>query len=79
MPVGCLGWVLVRSYIKSNYKIFYILHQFNHINIIYLYIAIAGDVLLIMSLLILGGHFCERIRGLFIYEARIEFNTKQNV
>jgi hypothetical protein len=32
--------------------------------------AIAGDVLLVLGLIMLGGDFWEKLRSLFVYEAR---------
>lgn len=34
------------------------------------FLAIAGDVLLLASLFVLGGEFWDKLRGLFIYEAK---------
>lgn len=54
----------------------YLLHHLDEMKFNFLYIGIAGDVLLIVSLFILGGNFWDKLRGLFIYQARIEFNEK---
>lgn len=35
-------------------------------------LAIAGDVLFLASLFVLGGEFCDKLRALFIYEAKIQ-------
>ena len=56
----------------------YLIHLLDQMKFNLLYIGIAGDLLLIFSLFILGGNFWDKIRGLFIYRARIEFNEKQN-
>jgi len=47
---------------------------FSHITFIteyYLIISISSDILLIISLFVLGGDFWDKLRGLFIREARI--------
>lgn len=39
----------------------------------HMWINISGDVLLIVSLFVLGGDFWEKLRSLFIYHQRIKF------
>ena len=36
-----------------------------------IFLAIAGDVLLLASLFVLGGEFWDKLRSLFIYEAEV--------
>lgn len=36
--------------------------------------ALGGDLMLLVSLYILGGDFWDKIRGLFIYDARMQFS-----
>jgi uncharacterized membrane-anchored protein len=38
--------------------------------------AIGGDLLLLMSLIVLGGNFWDKIRALFIYDAKIYFREE---
>jgi hypothetical protein len=38
-----------------------------------LYISLGGDILFILSLFVLGGDFWDKLRALFIYDARAEF------
>jgi hypothetical protein len=38
-------------------------------------LALAGDVLLIASLFVLGGAFWDKVRALFIYEAQVQLPT----
>ena len=38
--------------------------------------AISGDLLLLMSLIVLGGNFWDKIRALFIYDAKIYFREE---
>jgi hypothetical protein len=38
-----------------------------------LYICLAGDIFFILSLFVLGGDFWDKLRALFIYDARAEF------
>lgn len=40
--------------------------------------AIAGDVLLVASLLVLGGDFWDKLRALFIRNAKAEFPTRRS-
>ena len=41
-------------------------------------ISVAGDVVLITSLFILGGDFWDKLRSLFIYSAKIIFREENN-
>jgi hypothetical protein len=41
-----------------------------------LYICLAGDMLFILSLFVLGGDFWDKLRALFIYDARAEFPAR---
>jgi hypothetical protein len=36
--------------------------------------AIAGDILIITSLVVLGGDFWDKIRSLFIHDAEVNFS-----
>ena len=38
--------------------------------------AIGGDLLLLVSLFVLGGNFWDKIRGLFVYDAEVHFSQK---
>jgi hypothetical protein len=38
-----------------------------------LWFAVAGDLLLLLSLLILGGDFWEKLRSLFVYRSKAHF------
>jgi hypothetical protein len=38
--------------------------------------AIGGDVVLLSSLFMLGGDFWDKLRSLFVYEARVEFPSR---
>jgi hypothetical protein len=38
--------------------------------------AIGGDLLLLMSLIVLGGNFWDKIRALFIYDAKVHFREE---
>jgi hypothetical protein len=38
--------------------------------------AIGGDLLLLMSLVVLGGNFWDKIRALFIYDAKVHFREE---
>lgn len=37
-----------------------------------------GEFLLIMSLIVLGGNFRDKIRALFIYDAKVKFGIDEN-
>jgi hypothetical protein len=39
-----------------------------------LFYAVGGDLMLLASLYILGGDFWDKIRGLFIYDAKMQFS-----
>lgn len=39
--------------------------------------AICGDILLIISLIVLGGNFWDKIRALFIYDAKVKFRIEE--
>jgi hypothetical protein len=41
--------------------------------------AIVGDLLLLMSLIVLGGNFWDKIRALFIYDAKVYFREENGV
>ena len=36
-------------------------------------LALAGDLLLLASLFVLGGHFWDKVRSLFVYDAEVRF------
>jgi hypothetical protein len=38
--------------------------------------ALGGDILLLASLLVLGGSFWDKIRALFIYDSKVDFTPK---
>lgn len=38
-------------------------------------VNLAGDVLLLASLFVLGGDFWEKLRALFVYEAKVRFSA----
>jgi hypothetical protein len=37
--------------------------------------ALGGDIVFILSFFVLGGDFWDKIRGLFIYNARVKFSS----
>jgi Kef-type K+ transport system membrane component KefB len=39
-------------------------------------ISIVGDIVLIASLIVLGGDFWDKLRGLFVHKAKIKMETK---
>jgi len=38
--------------------------------------AIVGDLILLISLFVLGGDFWDKLRALFIYDAKTQFPAK---
>lgn len=58
-----LAIALVLPYIASHLEI---LQEY------FLPIAIGGDILLLISLMVLGGDFWDKLRGLFIQKAKIQ-------
>lgn len=42
-------------------------------------IAIGGDILILASLLLLGGDFWDKIRSLFIHDAEVHFSQHSNI
>ncbi len=40
--------------------------------------AIGGDILILASLLVLGGDFWDKIRSLFIHDAEVQFSQRSN-
>jgi hypothetical protein len=40
--------------------------------------AIGGDILILASLLVLGGDFWDKIRSLFIHDAEVHFSQRSN-
>lgn len=54
----------------------YLFNYFTFISENYLVISICSDVILILSLFVLGGDFWDKLRGLFIRTARIQFLSK---
>lgn len=53
----------------------YILHLVQFVAENYVTISIAGDILLIISLFVLGGDFWDKLRGLFNPNAKMQFPT----
>ena len=47
----------------------YLEHHFNQLEIVAMYIYVGGDILLLISILVLGGEFWDKIRALFTYNA----------
>ena len=45
----------------------YIQHHFHQLEAIEKYIRVGGDILLLTSLIVLGGEFWDKIRSLYIY------------
>jgi hypothetical protein len=45
----------------------YIEHHFEQLNGLPMYIHVGGDVLLVISFIVLGGEFWDKIRALFTY------------
>lgn len=43
----------------------------------YLIVAIGSDLLLVLSLFVLGGDFWDKLRGLFIYNAKISISKNR--
>ena len=41
-----------------------------------LYYAVSFDILLLASLFVLGGNFWDKVRSLFIYDAKADFSKK---
>ena len=38
-----------------------------------LYVNLAADFIFLSGLFVLGGDFWDKLRGLFVYDARVEF------
>ena len=47
----------------------YLEHHFNQLESIAMYIHVGGDVLLFISLIVLGGEFWDKIRALFTFDS----------
>ncbi len=43
-----------------------------------LWLAIAGDVMLLASVFVLGGEFWDKLRALFVHEARADWSSSQS-
>ncbi len=41
-----------------------------------LYVNICSDLLFVVSLFVLGGDFWDKLRALFVYDARVEFSER---
>lgn len=50
----------------------YLKHHFHALEAIEYYFHIGGDVLLLISLLVLGGEFWDKIRALFTYSSNLQ-------
>ncbi len=48
----------------------YLQHHFHQLEYIEKYIRVGGDILLLTSLIVLGGEFWDKIRSLYIYGPR---------
>ncbi|MGB2957680.1 MAG: hypothetical protein WBD30_02220 [Bacteroidota bacterium] len=69
----CIGLVLFLIPILWGWASPYLEHLFGGLEANRLWYAAAGDFLLIVSLLILGGDFWEKLRALFVYRSKAHF------
>jgi len=51
----------------------YLINTIGFVKENYLTIAIGSDILLVLSLFVLGGDFWDKLRSLFIHRSRVEF------
>lgn len=68
-----MGLVLFCVTIIPTYIMGYAPHLLPDASPWRLYVSIAADLLFIVSLFVLGGDFWDKMRALFIYEAKAQF------
>jgi hypothetical protein len=51
----------------------YLINAIGFVKENYLTIAIGSDILLVLSLFVLGGDFWDKLRSLFIHRSKVEF------
>jgi hypothetical protein len=56
----------------------YMKHHFHALEAIETYVHIGGDVLLFISLFVLGGEFWDKIRALFSYSTTVQKTETQS-
>jgi hypothetical protein len=71
-----IGLVLFSLSFIPNYVVGYAPHLLPDLSPFRLYVFIGADLLFVASLFILGGDFWDKIRALFVYDARAQFPGK---
>lgn len=68
--VGLILFVLPLVFgVAEPYLVRFLVGQYEN----WFVFAVAGDVVLLISLFVLGGDFWDKIRALFFHEARVQF------
>ena len=70
-----LGILLLAIPILVGFGWPYLTHVFDTLHIYKTEIAIAGDLILILAVFVLGGEFWEKLISLFCHESRVATNT----
>lgn len=71
-----VGLVMFSVPILFGWVSIYIADQIPGFNNSPLPFALGGDFLLLSSLFVLGGNFWDKVRTLFIYDAKVHFSRK---
>ena len=72
-----LGLVLFLVPVLASWATPYALYAFPSLLGSLLPVAVAGDVLFVVSLFVLGGEFWDKVRALFVYEARVAILSRE--
>ncbi len=73
------GLFLLLPHLVFAYLTFYAPHLIPGYDVYRIPMNLAADALLIATLFVLGGDFWDKLRALFIYEARVCFPEKETV
>lgn len=68
-----VGLVLFMLPVIPTYIMGYAPHLLPDVSPARLYVSVGSDVIFITSLFVLGGDFWDKLRALFVYDARVTF------
>ena len=72
-----IGLWLLLPHLVFNYLIYYAPHLIPGYDVYRLQMNLTADALFIATLFVLGGDFWDKLRALFVYEARVCFPEKR--
>ncbi len=71
-----IGLILLLPHVVFAYLIFYAPEIIPGYDVYRIHMNLTADAMLVVTLFILGGDFWEKLRALFVYEARVCFLPK---